>query len=50
MNKSMEHGGTTIGDLWGRKAADWAAYQEGTIAGILDEVRARWGPTRNPIS
>ena len=49
MNKSMEHGGTTIGDLWGRKAADWAAYQDGAIAGNLDEVLARWSPTRNSI-
>ena len=47
MRDVLKPSGTVNGDLWGRKAADWAAYQEGTIAGVFDEVLTRTGVREN---
>jgi SAM-dependent methyltransferase len=43
MNDMLKRSGTVNGDLWGRRAADWATYQEAIIAELFDEVLARTG-------
>lgn len=45
MTQSQAMTGDVNGELWGRRAKDWAQFQEGSIAPVFDAVLTRVGIT-----